>query len=604
MQNKHLTVVAKASGKSVQPTQKPAFLPHHFISEDTPPALQQAGKIVDRATQATLARIVGGLSPAALAGAYLDWGLHLAASPGKQMELADKALRKSMRFAYNIGATLTGGHNQNVQPLPQDHRFDAEGWGAWPFNALAQSFLATQQWWHNATTGVGGVTRQHERAVSFVARQSLDIFSPSNFLFTNPDLLRRTAEQGGANLLRGAQHFVEDWQRMTARKPPEGAEAFTPGGKVACTPGKVVFQNELIELIQYAPATDKVRPEPILIVPAWIMKYYILDLSPQNSLVKFLTEQGFTVFMISWKNPEPNDAGLGFDDYRTLGPMAALNAIGEIIPDTQVHSVGYCIGGTLLAVTAAAMARDGDHRLASMTLFAAQTDFTEAGELMLFINESQINFLENVMWEQGYLEIDQMAGAFHLLRSNDLIWSRIVHDYLMGERQPMNDLMAWNADGTRMPYRMHSEYLRRLFLRNELVEGKFEAGGAAVALGDISAPIFAVGTTADHVAPWKSVFKIHLFCDGEVTFVLTNGGHNAGIVSEPGHKHRHFQMATRPASGHYVDPDTWAEFSPHQEGSWWPAWAEWLAARSGAPAKPPKMGPDLCDAPGTYVLMK
>jgi polyhydroxyalkanoate synthase len=363
-----------------------------------------------------------------------------------------------------------------------------------------------------------------------------------------------------------------------------------------------------MELIQYSPATDRVHPEPILIVPAWIMKYYILDLAQENSLVRYLVDQGFTVFMVSWKNPGRDDRDLGMEDYRTLGPMAALEAIGRILPDRRVHGVGYCLGGTLLAITAAAMARDGDERFATLSFFAAQTDFTEAGELTLFIGESQIAFLEDMMWEQGYLEAGQMSGAFQLLRSNDLIWSRMARDYLMGERQPIYDLMAWNADATRMPYRMQSEYLRKLFLANDLAEGRFEVGGRPVALSDIRVPLFAVGTETDHVAPWRSVYKFNLMMDSDVTFVLTSGGHNAGVVSPPGRPDRHYRIATKADQDHYVDPDTWLRQIAPREGSWWPPFVQWLEARSGEPAAPPAMGaPErglapLADAPGTYVL--
>ena len=452
-----------------------------------------------------------------------------------------------------------------------------------------------------------GVTKRDENMVAFATRQVLDVFSPSNFPLTNPEVLERTWKEGGTNLIRGAQNLVEDWERALGGRKPVGAERFEPGRDVAITPGKVVFRNRLIELIQYAPTTGRVRPEPVLIVPAWIMKYYILDLSPANSLVRFLVRRGYTVFMISWKNPGPEDRDLSLEDYRQLGFVAALDAVSVITNRVPVHAVGYCLGGTLLAIAAAAMARDGDLRLASTSFFAAQADFTEAGELTLFINESQLSFLEDMMWEQGFLDATQMAGAFQMLRSNDLFWSRLVRDYLLGEHPPMTDLMAWNADATRMPYRMHSEYLRRLFLDNDLAEGRFPAGGRPVALNAQRAPLFAVGTERDHVAPWQSVYKFHLLTDTEVTFALTNGGHNAGIVSEPGHADRHYRIATKRADGPYVDPDAWAAETPSREGSWWPQWVSWLDARSGPPAPPPKMGaPErgyrpLCDAPGTYV---
>jgi polyhydroxyalkanoate synthase len=568
-------------------------------------------EIVDRSVHGAMARFTTGLSPMALTGAYMDWASHFAASPGKQFRLAEKAVKKSLRLANYAGKRImkTDGTEPCIEPLPQDRRFRGEAWQREPWNIIWQAFLLQQQWWHNAVTGVRGVTRRHEDMVAFGARQWLDVFSPSNFFLTNPELIERTQREMGMNLVRGAQNAIEDWDRTVSGRPPTGSELYEVGRNVAVTPGKVVFRNRLVELIQYAPTTKEVRPEPVLIVPAWIMKYYILDLSPENSLVRFLTAQGYTVFMISWKNPGPEDRDLSMDNYRRLGVADSLNAISTMLPGRKIHAAGYCLGGTLLSIAAAAMARDHDDRLASVTLLAAQVDFTEAGELMLFIDESQVAFLEDVMWEQGFLDSRQMAGAFQTLRSNDLVWSRILREYMMGEREPMTDLMAWNADATRMPYRQHTEYLRHLFLDNDLVSGRYRVAGRPIALTDIRAPLFVVGTEMDHVAPWRSVYKIHLLTDTEVTFALTNGGHNAGIVSEPGHPRRHYRVATKTSDSQYVDPDNWVASADENEGSWWPEWTRWLDARSGAPVPPPPMGapdkgfPPIAEAPGTYVRM-
>jgi polyhydroxyalkanoate synthase len=571
-------------------------------------ASERMAEAVDRALAYAVSRATFGLSPAALAEAYFDWLIHLSAAPGKQLQLGQKALRKSLRF-WHYAATCALIQQPGItciEPLPNDKRFQGEAWGKWPFNAIHQAFLLQQQWWHDATTGVRGVTRQHERQVEFATRQMLDVFSPANFVLTNPEVLEKTQAEAGQNLVRGFWNFIEDWERAINGRKPVGAEAFKVGENMAVTPGKVIFRNRLIELIQYAPTTGQVRPEPVLIVPAWIMKYYILDLTPEKSLVKHLLDQGFTVFIISWKNPDPDDRDLSLEDYRTLGIGSALDAVRSVVPDTQVHGVGYCLGGTLLAIAAAALAGSGSDPFRTLTFMAAQVDFEEAGELTLFIDESQVSFLEDMMWQQGVLDANQMAGAFQMLRSNDLIWSRVIHDYMMGERAPMFDLMAWNADSTRMPYRMHSEYLRHLFLDNDLAEGRYRIDGRAIALTDIRAPVFAVGTETDHVAPWRSVFKLNLFLDTDVTFLLTSGGHNAGIVSEPTRTNRHYRLRQKAEADRYVGPDVWMRETSAQPGSWWPAWARWLAERSAAPVEPPAMGGSrlapLTDAPGTYVM--
>jgi polyhydroxyalkanoate synthase len=579
------------------------------------PVAPPAGNDIDRRIRAGLGRATGSLSVGSALLAAGDWAVNLMVSPGKQMELALLALDYAGQLArYDIECFLAGPGEtrRHVKPPARDRRFEGSEWLHWPFNVLQQSFLLTEQWWAVATRGVLGVERHHEELVSFAARQWLDLASPSNMLATNPVALKKTLQEGGQNLVRGAVNAVTDIQRLAARMPPPGAEKFAVGRDVAVTPGKVVLKNRLIELIQYSPTTPQVCPEPILLVPAWIMKYYILDLSPSNSLVKYLVDQGHTVFCISWKNPTAQERDLGMDDYLRLGLGAALDAVQSIVPERKVHALGYCLGGTLLSIGAAAMARDGDDRLASLTLLAAQTEFSEPGELGLFIDESQVSLLEAQMAQSGYLEGFQMGGAFQLMRSNDLLWSRLVNHWLLGEPSEVNDLMAWNADATRLPARMHSEYLRRLFLHDDLAENRYRVDGRPVSLADIKAPIFLVGTVTDHVAPWRSVYKLHHLTPAEITFVLTSGGHNAGIVSPPGHPRRHYQLLTSPAfagqANARIDPDRWLTEAPDNQGSWWPAWHEWLRAHSGDPVKPPRMGVPgervLDDAPGRYVLEK
>ncbi len=566
---------------------------------------------IDRSVRANMAPMTAGVSPVSVMLAWSDWASNFALSPGKQANLWQNAWSDVARLAQLSARSLAGEEPEPlIEPQPGDKRFQSPAWRASPFDIYSQSFLLTQRWWHNATHDVAGVSRQHERLVSFMARQLLDVWSPSNFFATNPELLDATREQHGKNLWRGIGNWLQDLPRQVGGDDRPRDESYQPGRDVAVTPGRVVYRNDLIELIQYEPQSGRVFPEPVLIVPAWIMKYYILDLSPHNSLIRYLVEQGHTVFVISWRNPDAADREISMDDYRRLGPMAALDAIGEIVPDRKVHALGYCLGGTLMAIAAAAMARDGDERLASMTILAAQVDFADAGELTLFIDANGLAYLEDLMWSQGYLDAKQMAGAFTMLNPNDLFWSRLLHEYFFGTRLDKNDLMAWNADATRLPYRMHTQYLRELFLENRLTQGKFEVDGQPVALSDIRVPIFAVGTAKDHVAPWQSVYKIHLYTDTPITFLLTSGGHNAGIVTPPGHPRRIYQIAHVSDHENYVDPERWRLITPVHKGSWWPEYQAWLAAHSGRPTEPPEMGapdrgyPPLEPAPGTYVHLK
>ncbi len=595
-----------------------APLPGH----DAPPL--DGFQTMDRVLRAAEARLTQGVAPTAVAAAWMDWWIHLMRAPGKQLGIAQRAGIDAARlWLWLLRGGATGADPAALAPpAPPDRRFADTAWQRWPFNAIAQGWLLAERRWHDTTRQVPGLSRRHAEQVQFMMRLLTDLGAPVNLPWLNPAIVERTVAEGGANLLRGAGNWLEDLDRQLSGRPPAGAEAFTVGQEVAVTPGQVVFRNDLMELIQYAPETPAVHAEPILIVPAWIMKYYILDLSPGNSLVRWLVAQGHTVFMVSWKNPDARDAETSLDDYRRLGVMAALDAVSAILPGRRIHACGYCLGGTLLAIAAATMARDGDARLASVTLLAAQTDFAEAGELMVFMDESQVSFLEDMMWDQGYLDTHQMSGAFQMMRAGELVFSRLLRTYLLGERDRMTDLMAWNADQTRMPARMHGEYLRGLFLENRLTAGRFAVEGRVIALADIEAPIFAVGTERDHIAPWRSVYKVALFSDADLTFVLTGGGHNAGIVSEPGHPGRSFRIGRRRVGDRYLSPDAWAEQATRQEGSWWIAWQAWLvaqgrAARGGeggaegaaAMVPPPPMGapehglPPLGAAPGRYVLM-
>jgi polyhydroxyalkanoate synthase subunit PhaC len=565
---------------------------------------------LQRALRAQMATVTGGLAPDVYVNAWWDWLLNLAKEPPQQLKLAEDAMAKTaetVAFAAQAAAT-----REPLSPVAGDARFEGTAWSQWPFNVYAHAYRNYADWWQNALATVPGVAPENKRTLEFVARNALEAVSPDNYLATNPELLDATRAEAGKNLVRGFGNWLEDIQGTLGGKARPGSEKFVVGRDIAATPGKVVLRNDLIELIQYSPATETVLAEPVLIIPAWIMKYYILDLSAKNSLVSYLVSQGHTVFMVSWKNPTESDRNLGMDDYLRLGIRAAFDAVSRIVPEQKIHTAGYCIGGTLLSIAEAIFAAEGDHRTATMTLLAAQQDFSEPGELSLFVSPSQIDMLEAVMHRTGVLKSEQMGAAFSLLRARDLLWTPAVNSYVRGKRESPNDLMAWNADGTRMPGRMHSEYLRQLYLNNALARGEFKADGRLADLAGIQVPMFVVGTETDHVAPWKSVYKARgLTRSADYTFLLTSGGHNAGIVSGAVHPRRRHRVRTWLNATETLSQEAWFDSTPPQAGSWWPAWEQWLAQHS-TPQKvdPPPMGSassgyvPLADAPGEYVLQK
>jgi polyhydroxyalkanoate synthase len=497
-------------------------------------------------------------------------------------------------------------------PGHRDQRFSGDAWKMFPFNVYARAYQNHSKLLQDVVSDVDGVQERNEQMMGFALQQVAEAVSPANYPGSNPEVIQKTMEEKGANLARGWQHFLEDMERTITGGETPGVENFRVGEQIAATPGKVVFRNELMELIQYSPATPDVYAEPVLIVPAWIMKYYILDLSPKNSMVKWLVDSGHTVFMISWKNPSISDRDVGMDDYVRKGIYAALDAVSAIVPERRIHAVGYCIGGTLLAISAAALGRRNDERIKDITIFAGQTDFSEPGELSLFISPSQLAMLEALMLKEGVLDSSKMGAAFAMLRANDLLWQPAVNAYLKGERAGMIDLMAWNADGTRMPARMHTEYLYGLYLNNDLALDRFKVEGEVVHLSDIRVPMFVVGTETDHVAPWQSVYKVDRYVQcSEFTFLLTSGGHNAGIISGPAHPKRRHRVRTRKGGESRLTADKWLETTEVKQGSWWPTWGEWLQVHSSAErvAPPPMGAPErgytpTASAPGEYVLQR
>lgn len=575
------------------------------------PPMHSAADEYDRLLRGVLASANGGASYWAALQAWEDWLYHGAMSPGRSAAWALETWTNAARIAaFALDPSPSRAGRAPLTAAASDRRFRDPAWDVAPFDLFKQWQLALEASWRRATEPLEGVRAHHMRRVRFMGEQILHALAPSNFALTNPGVIDAMAQSGGACLSQGALNWLDDMARLQRGAAPFGADAFELGESLAPTSGQVVFRNDLMELVQYAPATGRVHAEPILIVPAWIMKYYILDLAPGESLISYLVSQGFTVFCISWKNPGAEDCALSLDDYRVDGVLAALDAVNKITDGAPVHGVGYCLGGTILAIAAAALDRDQNSPLCTLSLLAAQTDFAEAGELTMFIDESQVAALEDMMDRQGYLDARQMAGAFYALRANDMLWARLVERYLIGARRPASALDAWLMDATRMPALMHSQYLRWLFLENRFTQGNLDIDGSAAALKDIKTPIFAVGAELDHIAPWRSVYKIALFSGAETTFVLSGGGHNTAIVSPPGKPRAHYRVQSVGSCANYIDPDEWLPQTPLCPGSWWPEWLGWLQAHSNADlvARPDmgarELGPLLDPAPGLYVRQR
>jgi polyhydroxyalkanoate synthase len=492
-----------------------------------------------------------------------------------------------------------------IQPEQGDRRFRDPAWGDNAvFDFIKQSYLLTSRWLVETVNQLEGSDEKTRQKIDFYTRQFVDAMAPSNFVATNPEVLRATVESGGENLLRGLNNLLDDLGRGRGRLAIRmtDLDAFELGKNVAVTPGKVIFQTELMQLIQYAPTTEQVYQRPLLVIPPWINKYYILDLQPKNSFIRYALDQGFTVFVISWVNPDAAHAGKTFEDYMVEGPLAALDAIAKATGEPEANVVGYCLGGTLLAAMLAYLADKQDRRIKAATFLASLTDFEDPGELGVFIDEEQLAAMDESMARRGYLEGREMATTFNMLRANDLIWSFVINNYLMGKEPFPFDLLYWNSDSTRMPYAMHSFYLRRFYQENRLIEpGGISLCGVPIDLRHIRLPVYMLSTREDHIAPWASTYAATRLYRGKTTFVLAGSGHIAGIINPPSvEKYGYWTNAALPP-----DPADWLEGAEQHAGSWWPHWRDWNAAHAGkkVAARHPGDGAltPIEDAPGSYV---
>lgn len=546
------------------------------------------------------------LNPAEIIRALQQIWLDAVRNPDRAWATYSGFVQQYAQVMTAPGLTLQGS-GQAAGPVitveKGDKRFSAPDWEQNPiFVALKQTYLLTATTLLKTASEVEGLDEQQQRKLVFYLRQFLDAISPTNVLFTNPQVLHETVESGGKNLLSGMEHLLRDLN--AGQMKMTDTAAFAPGRNLALTPGQVIYRNRLVELIQYTPTTSKVYAIPLLLIPPWINKYYILDMQPQSSLIKFMVDNGFTVFVISWKNPDASIEEISFEDYLTLGPLSAFDVIKEVTGSPRVNAVGYCIGGTLLSMTVPYLEAQGNETINTATFFVTLQDFTEVGETSVFIDAPQVAYLEEQMLERGYLENRSMAKMFNMLRANDLIWSNIVNNYLLGKEPPAFDLLYWNADGTRMARVAHSFYLRNTYLENNLIKpNKIVLKGVPIDLKQMHLDIYAVGAEQDHIVPWKSAWRISQLASGKVRFVLGGSGHIAGVINPPS-KGKGYWTNQKPVKS----AGEWLEGARQHKGSWWTDWLKWLKPRSGEQGAPPSMGstvyPAITPAPGSYVLEK
>jgi polyhydroxyalkanoate synthase len=551
---------------------------------------------------------VGMADPLNIGQAFFDMTARMMANPAQLVEAQITLWQDYMALWQTAAKRMLGEPAQPViQPAADDRRFKDALWDeSYVFDFIKQSYLLTARWMQSTVKNVEGLDDKTAKKVDFYTRQFVDAMAPSNFAMTNPEVVRSTLESGGENLVKGLSNLLTDLERGKGQLSIKmtDMEAFKVGENIAVTPGKVVFQNALMQLIQYEPTTDKVLKRPLLIMPPWINKYYILDLREKNSFIKWAVGEGHTVFVVSWVNPDESLADKSFEDYMTLGPLAALDAIKDATGEREVNVIGYCLGGTLLAATLAYMAVKGDDRFASATFFTTMVDFKEAGELSVFIDEEQLAALEERMSEKGYLDARAMGTTFNMLRANDLIWSFVVNNYLLGKDPFPFDLLYWNADSTRMPAAMHSFYLRQMYQENRLSKGEIDLLGTKIDLTRIKVPVFILSTREDHIAPWRSTYAATQLYKGPVKFTLAASGHIAGVVNPPSaKKYGHWVNDKNPPT-----PEEWLKTAQEKPGSWWPEWHDWVRQYGAGEVEARKPGAGklkaIEPAPGSYVKVK